>query len=76
VAKPVVDRLEADLEGRAEVMRLNLMTQIGQTLASRYGLRGVPTLYVFDGEGNVVYSQGGIPDRTAVVLAVEQVLGQ
>ena len=76
MAKPVVDRLETELEGRAEVMRLNLMTQTGQMLAGRYGLRGVPTLYVFDGEGNVVYSQGGIPDRAAVVSAVEQVLSQ
>lgn len=76
MAKPVVDRLEAELEGRAEVMRLNLMSQIGRMLASRYGLHGVPTLYVFDGEGNVVYSEGGIPDRSAVISAVEQVLNQ
>jgi thioredoxin-related protein len=71
MAKPVVDGLEADLEGQAEVVRLSVLSDVGGTLARRYGVRGVPTLVVFDGAGEVIYSAAGIPDREAITAAVE-----
>lgn len=71
MAKPVVDGLEADLDGQAEVLRLSVLSDVGGTLARRYGVRGVPTLVVFDGAGEVIYSAAGIPDREAIVTAVE-----
>ena len=69
-----MDRIEEDLEGRAEVVRLSVMSDVGGALASRYGVRGVPTIVVFDGNGEVVYAQAGIPDRETVVGVVEGVL--
>jgi thioredoxin-related protein len=65
-----VDRLEAQLQDEAEVLRVNLMSQMGLALASRYGVRASPTLLVFDGNGNVVYSQAGLPDSQAILQAV------
>ena len=71
MAKPVVDRLERDLEGRAEVLRISLISSLGSQLAGRYGVRGVPTMLVFDGAGNVIYAQAGQPDREAIMAAVD-----
>jgi thioredoxin-related protein len=76
LAKPVVDRLEQQLQGKAEVIRINLMSQMGATLAGRYGVRASPTLLVFDGVGNVVYSQAGIPNAEAIVQAVSDAAWQ
>jgi thioredoxin-related protein len=71
LAKPVVDGIERELEGRAQVVRLNVMDGVGGHLAARYGARGVPTMVVLDGEGNVVYAKAGSPNRGEVVAAVE-----
>ena len=75
MAKPVVDRLEKELEGQAEVLRVNVMTRLGLEIARKYGVRATPTLLIFDGEGSVVYSQPGTPNRDAVHQAVAQLAG-
>ena len=72
MAKPVVDGLEQDLEGQAQVLRLGVMDDVGGQLAMRYGVRGVPTLVVLNGAGEVVLKQTGVLDRAAVVAAVEE----
>ena len=60
-----MDRLERDLEGQARVLRLSAWGTVGRQLASRYGVRGVPTFLLFDGEGQLVHYQVGRldPDR-------------
>ncbi|HEY75651.1 MAG TPA: hypothetical protein G4O00_05650 [Thermoflexia bacterium] len=65
-----MDRIEAELEGEAEVMRLSVASDPGLALAQRYGVRGVPTLLVFDGAGNVVYTRVGLPNVEEVVQVV------
>ena len=74
MAKPVVDRLENQLDGKAEVIRLNLLTQVGRQAASRYGVRGVPTLIVVDGAGEAVYGSFGIPSPGKVINQVDTLL--
>ena len=74
LAKPVVDGLERDLQGQAQVLRLGVMDDVGGTLALRYGVRGVPTLVVLNGAGEVVLKQTGMLDRAAVTAAVEGLL--
>ncbi|HSR33819.1 MAG TPA: thioredoxin family protein [Anaerolineae bacterium] len=59
MAKPVVDRLERDLEGRAQVLRLSALSSVGRQLGARYGVRGVPTFLLFDGTGQMVHYQVG-----------------
>jgi thioredoxin-related protein len=71
LAKPVVDGLERDLEGRARVLRLSVMDDVGEELALRYNVRGVPTFVLLDGAGRVVLTQVGMPDRAEIVTAVE-----
>ena len=76
MAKPVVDGIELDLEGQAQVLRLGVMDSVGGGLAMRYGVRGVPTLVVLNGAGEVVLKQTGVLDRAAVVAAVEALAEQ
>ncbi len=40
----------------------------------RYGVRGVPTLVLLDGVGEVVLTQVGLPDQEEIVAAVEEEL--
>ena len=75
LAKPVVDGLERDLQGQAQVLRLGVMDDVGGTLALRYGVRGVPTLVVLNGAGEVVLKQIGMLDRAEVVAAVAELSG-
>lgn len=66
MAKPVVDRLERDLEGQAEVLRLSAWSSVGRELAARYGVRGVPTFLLFDGTGELRHYQVGKLDADQV----------
>jgi cytochrome c-type biogenesis protein len=72
LAKPVVDGLEQDLTGRAQVLRLSVMDDVGGELAMRYGVRGVPTFVLLDGTGEVVLRQAGIPAQDEIKAAVAE----
>lgn len=61
------------MQGRAEMLRLNVATPVGATLVQRYGIRAVPTLLVFGGDGTPVYVQPGLPDAGAIERAVAEV---
>jgi thioredoxin-related protein len=61
-----VDRLEKDLEGRARVLRLSVMGSVGRQLATRYGVRGVPTFFLFDGTGQLIHRDVGRVDADRV----------
>jgi thioredoxin-related protein len=70
VAKPIVDGIEKDLKGKAEVVRLNMLSKVGRELASRYGVPAVPTVLVLDAAGELIYRHTGMPDRREVVAQV------
>lgn len=74
MAKPIVDGIERKLDGRAKVVRLNTLSEVGQQAAVRYGVRGVPTLIVVDGNGQAVYSQVGIVRPGPVIDQVDTIL--
>jgi thioredoxin-like negative regulator of GroEL len=74
VAKPVVDGLEKKLDGKAEVVRLNVLSGVGQQAARQYGVRGVPALVVVDGSGQAVFGQAGIPRPGRVIEQVETLI--
>jgi len=71
VAKPVVDGLERDLAGQARVVRLNVTTGVGRELAGQWGVRGLPTLFVFDQHGEPILRQVGRIDRQGVLNALQ-----
>ena len=74
MAKPIVDGIERDLEGRASVIRLGVMSEVGSRAAQQYGVQGVPTLIIFDGDGNVADKSVGVPNRKEIVGQVTALL--
>jgi thioredoxin-related protein len=66
-----VDRLERDLEGQAQVLRLSVWGSVGRQLAARYGVRGVPTFLLFDGSGQMVHYQVGRLDADRVKTEID-----
>jgi len=71
LAKPVVDGIERDLQGRVRIVRLSVTTRVGSEIAQRFGVRGVPTLVVVDGSGEVVLTQIGRLDKKAVMQVID-----
>jgi len=66
-AKPIVDGIEKDLEGRAQVVRLNVSSEQGRDIALGYNVRGVPSTIVVGGDGEVLGQHTGIPSRKKIV---------
>jgi thioredoxin-related protein len=71
-----VDRLEQELEGQIQVLRLSVMDDVGGQLAVRYGARSVPTFVLLNDAGEVVFQQGGMPNREAIKSTVEEILNR
>jgi thioredoxin-like negative regulator of GroEL len=74
LAKPVVDGLERKLEGKSSVLRLDVSSQLGRQVAGRFGVRGVPTLVLVDGNGQVVLTQVGLLQPDEVQARVDRLL--
>ena len=72
MAKPIVNGIERDLEGRAKVVRVNLLSKLGRELARAYGVTAIPAMIVFDGGGQVRFSHRGMPNRHRIVNEVSQ----
>ena len=65
-----MDGLERDLDGQARVVRLSVLSELGREIAQRYGVRGVPTFLIFDGQGELIERQVGFPDRNGIKTLV------
>lgn len=70
INKPKVDQLERDLAGQATILRLNVKNDVGLALAARWGVSGVPTFFVLNGAGEVIYARPGAPDIEGLKAAV------
>ncbi len=60
---PVIDQLSAEQEGKALVAKVDIDDAPG--IASRYGIRSIPTLLVFKG-GEVVATARGVQSKPAL----------
>ncbi|MEM6472860.1 MAG: thioredoxin [Planctomycetota bacterium] len=70
----VVDKLAADLEGRAKVVKVNV--DESAEAASRYGIQSIPAFAVFvDGELKTG-TTGAVPETTLVELVESQLQPQ
>lgn len=70
----MVDRVETQLAGKAEVIRLNLLSEVGRQAAARYGVRGVPTMLIIDSQGQLVDGHYGIPMPSQIVAKVDTLI--
>ena len=65
-----MDGIERDLKGKADVVRLNLMSKVGREVASRYRVQAVPTIVILDADSQEIYRHMGMPDRREVVAQI------
>ncbi|MDX1520195.1 MAG: hypothetical protein R3264_01035 [Anaerolineae bacterium] len=66
--------METRLDGKAEVVRLNLLSEVGREAARRYGIRAVPSMVIVDGQGELVYGHYGLPVPDRVETEIETLL--
>lgn len=56
----MVDRLERELKGTAQVIRLEYASPAGREAARTFGVELVPAILVFDGTGTLRYQAYGL----------------
>ena len=71
-----MDGLERDLKGKSVVLRLDVSSQLGRQVAGQFGVRGVPTLVVVDGNGWPMLTQVGRLQPAEVQAEVDRLLSQ
>jgi len=69
---PIVEELATEYDGKLKVAKLNVDNNPGT--ASRYGVRGIPTLLILKG-GTVKEQLVGAVPKTKLVQAIGNVLG-
>jgi hypothetical protein len=69
-----VNRLETQLSDKARVIRLDIFSRVGRQAAAHFGVRGVPLFVLLDGQGQVVYSQYGVPFPGRFVEKVDDLI--
>jgi len=74
LAKPAVDGLERNLQGRASVIRLDVTSQVGRQAAAYFGVRAVPTLLLVDAHGEVILTQVGYLKPSEVQHRAEELI--
>ena len=68
---PVVDEIALQYAGRVKVVKLN--TDENPNIASKYGIRSIPTLMIFKGGQKVDMVVGAVP-RTTLSQTLEKYL--
>ncbi len=68
---PLVDQLAEEFEGKVKVGKLDIDASPGT--AQRFGIRGVPTLYVFKG-GEIVGKMVGAAPKQNIKSLMERAL--
>ena len=68
---PVVEQLADEYAGRAKITKLDIDESPGT--AQKFGIRGVPTLYVFKG-GEVVAQQVGAVAKKTIAQMIDGAL--
>ncbi len=70
MAKPSVDGLEEELGDRLAFTRVDIMDDEGSKVATKYGVRSVPTFLLVSAQGEVLYKKvGGMPERELILQA-------
>ena len=71
-----MDGVERDLKGKSAVLRLDVSSQLGRQAGARFGVRGVPTLLVVDGNGRPMLTQVGRLQPAEVQAEVDRLLSE
>jgi thioredoxin 1 len=69
---PVVDEISEQYTGQVKVVKVN--TDENPSVASKYGIRSIPTLMIFKGGQRVDMVVGAVP-KTTLASTLEKYLG-
>lgn len=72
--KPVVDRLEEQYADRLKIIRVDIQSTAGETIAQEYGLFVTPSFLFFDARGQEAFRTVGRLDvnQIKILLADQQ----
>ena len=69
---PIIEELAANYEGRAIIGKYNV--DDGDELSVEYGIRNIPTLLLFDKDGNMVDKHVGTITQDALTAKIDALL--
>jgi thioredoxin-related protein len=69
--KPIVDGIEKQYASRLFVIRVDIQSETGRTLAPLYGFQYTPTFIFFDAQGKELWRSIGQLDTTKVSESVK-----
>ena len=70
-AKPEVDRLESKLKDTFDVIRIDISTEAGKYVRSKYSVETVPTFLVLNRFGDLLLVKRGIAPSLDVILSLD-----
>ena len=70
VSSSIVNGLEKKLRGKANVVRVDLLTKLGQQIAELYSVTSAGTNIVLDAAGKETHRSVGVPDSEVIVKAI------
>ena len=59
--------IQKELDGKAEVVRINLWSKLGKQIGEKYGVASPNTSLLINGHGDIVYQHKGMPDRKQII---------
>ena len=68
---PIVEELSSEYSGKVKVMKLNVDS--APEVASRFGISGIPALYLFN-KGNVVDNMVGVQSKDKIKEMLDKLL--
>jgi hypothetical protein len=71
-AKPIVDGIERDYQGRLTVVRIDILKPESDPWKEEFGFQYTPTFVLLDGSGEVVLQSIGAIDPLEVQRALDE----
>jgi thioredoxin-related protein len=69
--KPIVDGIEKQYQGRLVVIRVDIQSETGHSLAPLYGFQYTPTFIFFDAQGKELWRSVGSLDTVRLSQSVK-----
>ena len=67
-----MDGIARELDGRLEVVRLDVSSAVGREAAAHFQVSALPTFVLVDGDGQPVLRLAGMPNRGQIVQELER----